>query len=278
MNWEEIRKEYETTDITLKALAEKYGIKSGTLKSRKSREKWKKDATLKKKDAKKVAKDASKKTKSNEVVESLVESDELTDKQRLFCIYYIKSFNATQAAINAGYAADSAHVEGNRLLRNAKVAEEIKYLKGAMAQKVFLDAMDVLNEYIKMAFADITDFITFYRKDIVTGEVEALLNSDDLSVKDIVPMLQSSNEVYFKDMDQVDGRMISEVKKSKDGISIKLHDKMKALEKLERYFDLLPDQHKRMIETAKSELDQKKYELDKRRVELSEREQQNKEW
>ncbi|NDI37187.1 hypothetical protein EPK97_20935 [Chengkuizengella sediminis] len=94
-----------------------------------------------------------------------------------------------------------------------------------MAQEVFLDAMDVLNKYIKIAFADITDFITFFRKDIVTGEVEALLNSD-LSVKDIIPMLKSSNEVYFKDMDQVDGSMISEVKKSKDGISIKLHDKI----------------------------------------------------
>ncbi|MDP5275102.1 hypothetical protein [Chengkuizengella axinellae] len=48
MNWEEIRKEYETTDITLKGLAEKHELKLGTLKSRKSREKWKKDATLKK--------------------------------------------------------------------------------------------------------------------------------------------------------------------------------------------------------------------------------------
>ncbi|MFS1511874.1 terminase small subunit [Chengkuizengella sp. SCS-71B] len=270
MNWEEIRKEYETTDITLKDLAEKHNLKLGTLKSRKSREKWKKDATIKKK----VAKDASKK---NKAVKSLVESDQLTDKQRLFCIHYVKSFNATQAAINAGYAADSAHVEGNRQLRNVKVSQEIKRLKGAMVEEVFLDGMDVLNEYIKIAFADITDFITFFRKDIVTGNVEALLNSD-LSVKDIVPMLQSSNEVYFKDMDQVDGRMISEVKKSKDGISIKLHDKMKALEKLEKYFDLLPDQHKRMLETAKSELDQKKYELDKRIVELREKQQESDVW
>jgi hypothetical protein len=36
VNWGEIRKEYETTNITLKELAEKYGIKLGTLKSRKT--------------------------------------------------------------------------------------------------------------------------------------------------------------------------------------------------------------------------------------------------
>ncbi|KQL57225.1 MULTISPECIES: phage terminase small subunit [Bacillaceae] len=54
MNWEEIREEYETTTITLKALAEKHGAKLGTLKSRKSREGWERDAT-KGEDATKVA-------------------------------------------------------------------------------------------------------------------------------------------------------------------------------------------------------------------------------
>lgn len=55
-NWKEIQKEWETTKITLAALAEKHVVKLGTLKSRKSREAWvrgtsKKGATKKKKDA-----------------------------------------------------------------------------------------------------------------------------------------------------------------------------------------------------------------------------------
>lgn len=62
MNWEEMRKEYETTTITLKALAEKHNAKLGTLKSRKSREGWSRDATKNKKVAT-VKKDASKKKK-----------------------------------------------------------------------------------------------------------------------------------------------------------------------------------------------------------------------
>ncbi|MBN6206370.1 hypothetical protein JYK21_07885 [Ralstonia pickettii] len=45
--WDEIRKEWETTKITLAALAEKHGVKLGTLKSRKSREKWSRGATKK---------------------------------------------------------------------------------------------------------------------------------------------------------------------------------------------------------------------------------------
>ncbi|MFA1821171.1 hypothetical protein ACDX78_13525 [Virgibacillus oceani] len=68
-NWEEIKKEWETTKITLSALAEKHNVKLGTLKSRKSREKWSRDAT-KKKDATKservaTAKDASDKNKTS---------------------------------------------------------------------------------------------------------------------------------------------------------------------------------------------------------------------
>lgn len=51
-NWEQIREEWETSKVTLKALAEKHDVKLGTLKSRKSREKWSRDAT--KKDATKT--------------------------------------------------------------------------------------------------------------------------------------------------------------------------------------------------------------------------------
>ncbi|MGN7283490.1 hypothetical protein ACTHP3_00895 [Shouchella rhizosphaerae] len=84
MNWADIRKEYETTSITFKNLAEKHGVKLGTLKSRKSREGGERDATSRK-DATKVAttkKDATETTKEEKPV--FVEAEGLTDKQRLF--------------------------------------------------------------------------------------------------------------------------------------------------------------------------------------------------
>lgn len=73
-NWEEIQREWETTKITLVALAEKHDVKLGTLKSRKSRDGWSRGAP--KKDATKTQKDATKK----EVFEPVFESDDLTDK------------------------------------------------------------------------------------------------------------------------------------------------------------------------------------------------------
>lgn len=48
-----------------------------------------------------------KKEVKEEIIETLVDS-ELTDKQRLFCIYYMQSFNATQSAIKAGYSRETA--------------------------------------------------------------------------------------------------------------------------------------------------------------------------
>ncbi|MEK4712255.1 terminase small subunit [Sporosarcina sp. FSL K6-5500] len=244
-NWEEIQREWETTKITLAALAEKHDVKLGTLKSRKSREAWVrgpsvKDATKKKKDATIF--------KRMQPKEAVVESDDLTDKQRLFCIYYIKSFNATMAAIKAGYARNSAHVEGSRLLRNVKVAAEVRRLKGEMQQGIFIDAMDVLNKYIQIAFADITDFVDFGS---VTREQLHPETGRVMMDAEFKPITYKEGYVDFKPSDEVDGTIITELKLGRDGVVVKLADKMKALDMLTKYFDMLPDHFKRQIETEK---------------------------
>lgn len=65
-NWEAVRKEWETSKITLIDLAEKYGVKEGTLKSRKSREGWKKVATKKDATANKKMQPSKKDATSNQ--------------------------------------------------------------------------------------------------------------------------------------------------------------------------------------------------------------------
>lgn len=44
-NWDEIRKEWETSEITFKDLAKKHDVKDSTIRSRKNREKWQRNAT-----------------------------------------------------------------------------------------------------------------------------------------------------------------------------------------------------------------------------------------
>lgn len=45
VNWEKIKKEWETTNISFKELADKYEMKDSTIRSRKNREKWQRNAT-----------------------------------------------------------------------------------------------------------------------------------------------------------------------------------------------------------------------------------------
>ncbi|NGP59994.1 hypothetical protein FLT15_17775 [Paenibacillus thiaminolyticus] len=55
-------------------------------------------------------------------------------------------------------------------------------------------------------------------------------------------MTYKRNFVAFKNSEEVDGTLISEVKQGKDGVSIKLHDKMKALEKLGKYVGFMSEE------------------------------------
>ncbi|EGQ21087.1 phage terminase small subunit [Sporosarcina newyorkensis 2681] len=256
-NWEEIQREWETSKITLAALAEKHDVKLGTLKSRKSRDtkdgnSWTRGAPKKvATKTQKVATPSKRMQPKKEQFEPVVESDDLTDKQRLFCIYYIKSFNATMSAIKAGYATNSAHVEGSRLLRNAKVADEIRRLKGEMQQGVFIDAMDVLNKYIQIAFADITDYVMFGSAERQAVDEQGRPKLDD----NFKPITYRESYVDLKNHDMVDGTIITEVKEGREGVSVKLADKMKALEMLTKYFDLLPEHQKRRLEEEKMKLE-----------------------
>ena len=49
---------------------------------------------------------------------------------------------------------------------NVRVREEIKRIKQCMTNELFIEAMDVLNKYIKIAFSDITDYLTFGQREV----------------------------------------------------------------------------------------------------------------
>lgn len=71
--------------------------------------------------------------------------------------------------------------------------------------------------------------------------------------------------MYFRDSEIIDTSVISEVKQSKDGVSIKLSDKKWAWEQLIKYFDWLPDQWWRC------KVEGEKLDLERRRIVAVER-------
>lgn len=235
-------------EITNRAIAEQLDVSEKTIGGWKSKDNWNAESNgvLQKK-----IRSTPKEKKVNKeppipTLDELIDDLKMTEKQSLFCIYYVKSFNATQAAIKAGYAKDSAHVQGSVLLRNPKVAEEIRRIKGEMRQGIFVDAMDVLDKYIKIAFADITDYTTFGKREVpVISMMGPVLDEDGNQV------MKEINYVDLNESSMVDGTIITEVKQGKDGVSIKIADKMKALDKLSLYFDLFPDKFQREVEEEK---------------------------
>ncbi|MGG3884339.1 terminase small subunit [Brevibacillus panacihumi] len=255
-------------EIKLKDIADQLGISEGTVRGWKNKDKW--DAQLngtfqsKERNAPIKTERSKKATERNEpppVVEA--EVDDLTDKQRLFVMEYLRDFNATRAAIAAGYSKKSAHVVGWETLRNPKVQAEIQRYKEQRTAELGLDVQRIITEYMKIAFADITDLLEFGQKDEPLYDNEGNPAIDPATGEQ---MTFKRNYVSFKNSDEIDGTVVGEVKQGKDGVSIKLHDKMKALEVLSKYVDLLPDLHKRMIEEEKLKLAKEKFALEKARV------------
>ena len=88
--------------LKLVEIANQLGVAEGTVRSWKNRYKWAGDNATLQRSKRNVAKNSKTLIKNKESpvaheVESVMKNTELTDKQQLFCIYYIRCFNATKA-------------------------------------------------------------------------------------------------------------------------------------------------------------------------------------
>lgn len=176
-------------------------------------------------------------------VEAVIQNADLTDKQQLFCIYYIRCFNATKAyqkAYDVDYA--TAVVNGPRLLGNARIKDEIFRLKQERLNREFLSESDIFQKYMDIAFADVTDFVEFGNED-----VDVILDTGERKTITV-------SHVNIKNDADVDGTIISEVSKGKDGVKVKLADRMKALQWLSDHMDLATEKQKAEIALLKAKV------------------------
>lgn len=246
-----------------KEIAEKYGVTINTVKSWKTRYKWSKDG--KKSVHTKTGKVCTQKTDKNnvkkeaiaEAVEQVIENTELTDKQRLFCVLYVKCFNATKAYQKA-YEVDynTAASIGYRLLENDGVKKEIQRLKKNRLNREMLDESDIFQKYMDIAFSDATDFVEFGQEDVPVMAVYGPVQVKDEETGEKKTLTKRVNVVRFKDSSEVDGTLIAEVKQGKDGASIKLPDRMKALEWLAEHMYMATEEQRARIENIKAKTEQ----------------------
>lgn len=166
-NYELAEKDYKA-GMKYKEIADKYGVTINTVKSWKQRYNWSREGAEKKTSVctqnKKVCtpkKEVQKREKTN--IENkdfeYIDDDGLTDKQRLFCYYYMQSFNAYQSAIKAGYSPTFAKTHVYKLLENARVKYFLNKLKEEQETEFLLSQKKVLNRHLQIAFSDITEYI-----------------------------------------------------------------------------------------------------------------------
>lgn len=254
-------------------IAEKIGRPAGTVRGWKSKDKWdsfingtfqEERNKMERSRNEKQSKTKKKKLEDKEhkrVVNEVTSNNDLTDKQQMFCIEYLKYFNATKAyqkAYKCSY--NTAMVEGHRHLRNPKIDEQIEKLKKERMEGAYLEGKDILQKYIDIAFADITDYMEFGVEDIplmdnVTGK-QSVDGEGNL-------IFYQRNYVYFKNNNEVDGTIISEIGQGKDGIKLKLQDKMKALDFLAGNISLLSSLDEVKIESEKAKVQKLQVEIDR---------------
>ncbi|MEG9320433.1 terminase small subunit [Fusobacterium varium] len=157
------------------------------------------------------------------------EEDGLTDKQRLFCHYYMQSLNAFQAAIKAEYSPSYARVDVYRLLENPSIKKYLEKLKEQQRQKFLISQEKILNRHIQVALSDINEY---FNED---GSPKPITHTDGTLIKKM---------------------KIVENDKGKS-VEIELIEKCKSLDFLTRYLGLESEDKDNKIITSINEVRKK---------------------
>lgn len=243
-------------EILLKDIAAQLEISESQVRKWKSQDKWEqsqKVALPKTKSNATIEKETVIK-QNNELVESVVVNQELNDKQRLFCLHFVKCFNATKAyqkAYGCSYA--TAGSNGYALLQKTEIQAEIQRLKRAKLNQAMMEPEDIFQKYMDIAFADITDFVEFGQEEVPVMTTMGPVKGPDGEI-----MTEMVNVIRFNPSTAVDGTIITEVKHGKNGSSIKLADRMKALDWLTDHMDMATPEQKAKVEKLQAETDRLK--------------------
>lgn len=152
----------------------------------------------------------------------------LTAKQIRFVDEWLIDFNGKQAAIRAGYSAKTAEATAARLLRNVKVQAEISRRQKDLQRRTEVTQERVVKELACVAFADATDYVQVETRTAVKND------GPELSYQTVT--LKNTAELSPEQRAAIAG-----IKQGANGVEVKLHDKIKALELLGRHIGMFND-------------------------------------
>jgi phage terminase small subunit len=124
-----------------------------------------------------------------------------------FCLFVIKGLNVYEAYVKAGYKPHKANPK--RLRENSLVSARISELAEKVEERLVVSVERLSQEYARLAYSQITDVVEF------DGRTMTLKPSATLS-----PDVTAA---------------ISEIRHTKEGIVVKFHNKVAALDALARH-------------------------------------------
>lgn len=256
-------KEMYQSGMSMVDIAAKLNVPDGTVRRWKHTYKWDNENEHKCSERSEKKKGKSERSDTMEKASKhTMKNNELTEKEKLFCLYYIKTFNATQSYMKAFQPKNYnvANAEGYKMLVRPCVREEIEYLKDIKRKQIMVGETDMVDLHMRIAFADIGDYLTFNEEEQEVigafGPIQIERDGEKETLK------RKVNVVHVKDSMLTDTQVIQEVKQGKQGFSLKFADRHKSMEWLERYFNMNPEsQHKMEYDKRKLELELLKLEM-----------------
>lgn len=131
-------------------------------------------------------------------------------RRRRFVAEYVKDLNATQAAIRAGYAPNSAGRHADRLVKNGEIAEAIRDAQAELLARLRVDAEWLLRRLVELAEADIAELFDASGRLLpiqaipssarrLIAAVESIENSDFVASPGSRPMGNTTRKVRLVD-------------------------------------------------------------------------------
>ena len=150
----------------------------------------------------------------------------------------MKSPNAHQAAIQAGYTKTYAKIKSHKILERPRVIAEIKRLRTRMDQTAVKSATDVVNEYSRIAFSDRITFLNedpwrpgewmYKAPDELSEEQRAVVEKVSMSVREVEGIDENGEKC----------------KRHRQEYRYTLSDKANALQQMGRHFGIFEDKLK----------------------------------
>jgi len=109
----------------------------------------------------------------------------LTDKQRAFAREYTVDFDATQAAIRAGYSANGAGQTAHNLLKKTEIRALVREIIDRRAARTEVEAERVLLEAARIAFSDMRDYVEWDAKGIRLTDSKQLTDDAAAAILEI---------------------------------------------------------------------------------------------